>query len=151
MVIDLYTEELMSILRATSHLEVSGITDIEERYRVEAGSEKQDMVYSCVDDAVSRLEGRCLRYLKDKYVTYSDNVRDIPERYTFELAFSERRALGKSGPLKEAMSSFIVDYALSRFYSNVSQGDLAQKHALQAEGDAAMVEELLYTKQPPRV
>ncbi|MBR5660599.1 MAG: hypothetical protein IKW99_03520 [Bacteroidales bacterium] len=47
------------------------------------------------------------------------------------------------------MSSLVVHYALSRFYSNVSQPDLSNKHSLMAIDAGNEIDNLLYSKLPP--
>lgn len=151
MVITLYVSNIISQMRAISHREVSAIDDAEARYRAEAGTEKMDDIRHCVDDAYKRLLGRCSRFLKDSYTTATSDNIGIPESYVIELSLSERRAINKADPLEEAMHNFVVEYALSKFYSNVSQGDLSNKHSLAALDAGNNLETLLYTKQPPRV
>lgn len=151
MVIELYTEKLVNGMRAISHREVEGIADADARYRVEAGTEKLPELYSCLEDARKRLAGRCSRFLKASYIHKIDNISDVPTSYEFEFVMSERRSIGKTEPLLEAMHTFMQEYALSKFYSHVSQGDLSNKHSLQAIEAGNLVDQLLFTKQPPRV
>lgn len=151
MVITIYTEEVMNHLRAVSHREVAEIADVEARYRAEAGSEKLEEIYRCIEEAYSRLSSRLSRWLKATYYTRKDNLLDVPASYEFEFDISERRAINKTDALANAMDVFMVEYALSKFYSNVSQGDLSNKHSLLAIDAGNQLDELLYTKQPPRV
>ena len=149
MVITLYTEEIMSDLRGISHHEVAEIPDVEARYRAEAGTEKQHLIYKCVSEGVTRLARRCVRFLKGDYKTEADNAGDIPKSYSLEFAFSERRALNKADALAETMHFFVLHYALSDFYSDVSQGELSNKHSLMAVEAGNGLDALLYHKQPP--
>lgn len=151
MVITLYTEELVNRIRSISHREVAEIADVDARYRAEAGSEKMEEIYHCVDDAAGRLKARCFRFLKSEYTKRRDNVLDVPESYVFEFVLSERRAIGKADALLEAMYTFMAEYALSKFYSIVSVGELSNKHSLLALEAGNMIDSLLYVKQPPRV
>ena len=151
MVITIYTEEVMTRLRTISHREVAEIPDAEARYRAEAGSEKLEEIYHCIAEARARLEARCARWLKATYHTEKDNLLSIPASYEFEFDISERRAVNKTTPLTDAMNVFIVEYALSKFYSNVSQSELSNKHGLLAVDAGNQIDELLYTKLPPRV
>jgi hypothetical protein len=151
MVITLYTAEIINSLRTISHREVAEIADVEARYRAEAGSEKTGEIYSCIEDAAARLSGRCARFLAGAYSTGKDNLHSLPAEYVFEFTLSERRAVNKAAPLTEAMDTFVVEYALSKFYSMVSQGDLSNKHSLLAIDAGNQIAQLLYTKQPPIV
>lgn len=149
MVIELYTEELRNRLKATSHYEVAEIADPEARYRAEAGSEKDDEINVCLVAAIARLQGRLRQYLKHRYDTSSDNLIGLPDVYSFDLVLSERRAVNKAEALAEAMNTFVVEYALSRFYSTVSQGELSNKHSLLAVDSANLLDDLLHSKLPP--
>ena len=151
MVVELYVQEILSNLRAVSHREVAGIENVDARYRAEAGSEKMDDIYRCIFDAAKRLGSRCFRFLDDAYIPNFDNASNFPEKITYDFNFSERRAINKAVPLEEAMHTFILEYALAKFYSIVNQSELSNKHSLQAIDAGNVLDELLYTKKPPRV
>lgn len=154
MVIELKSQLIISQIRETSHREVSSIADAEARYRVEAGTEKLADIRACLFDAIRRLKGRVIRFLSDEwmsenYIDSSDNSVSIPVSWSFEFEMTERRALGKTEPLAEAMNTFVLEYALSKFYSIVSMGDLSNTHSLAAVEAGNILDELLYTKLPP--
>lgn len=149
--IRLYTGELHSRLRTISHRECAEIADVEARYRAEAGTEKTEEIYACLDEGSRRLASRCYRFLADEYTIEKDNLTSLPEAYVYDFTFSERRALGKADPLAEAMNTFILEYALAKFYSNVSQSELSNKHSLLAIDAGNLISGLLFTKKPPRV
>ena len=151
MVITLNVEEIVSQLRAISHREVAAIEDPDARYRAEAGSEKLTEIYQCVWEAFARLSARCSRWLKATYQHTRDNVRDVPTAFTFEFVLSERRSINNTDPLMNEMHTFMVEYALSKFYSIVSQGELSNNHSLLAIEAGNNIDQILYTKQPPRV
>lgn len=146
-----YVESIVNKMRSISHWEVQEIADVEARYRAEAGSEKLNELYLCVDDAVGRLRGRTFRWMKYDYKKEMDNMQNIPLLYKFEFMLSERRTLNKIDALEEAMNTFIVEYALSKYYSLVSQTELSNKHSLLAVDSANALDELLYAKRPPIV
>ena len=151
MVISLYAEELVKSLRAISHREVAAIEDPDARYRAEAGSEKLPEIYRCIWYAFARLSARCSRWLKATYQHQRDNVMDVPTQFDFEFVLSERRSINTSEPLLNEMHTFMVEYALSKFYSIVNQGELSNKHSLLAIEAGNNIDQILYTKQPPRV
>ena len=151
MVITLYTEEILNSLRSVSHREVAAIEDPDMRYRAEAGSEKMEDIYHCIWDAFARLSSRCSRWLKATYQHKRENLMDIPTQFTFEFVLSERRSINNTEPLTNEMHNFMVEYALSKFYSIVNQGDLSNKHSLLALDAGNAIDQILYTKQPPRV
>lgn len=152
MTITLNTSVLLSDIRRISLLELEGIADVEARYRAEAGTEKEDVLRECISAARTRLERRCLRFLDNSYVDEATSGKSTDSTFVFEFAMeSSRRADGKTFPLADAMHDFIVEYALARFYSTVSQGDLSNKHSLLALEAGREFDELLHTKLPPRV
>lgn len=151
MVITLYVEEIVNQLRSISHREVSAIEDPDARYRLEAGSEKLDEIYRCISEAYARLTARCRRWLKASYQQSRDNMREIPVQFSLEFVLSERRAINVDKDLMNEMNSFMVEYVLSKFYSDANQGELSNKHSLLALDAGNSIDELLYTKQPPRV
>lgn len=151
MVITLYKQELLNDIREKSHLEVANIPDAEARYRAEAGTEKVEDIYRCVWEALSRLYHRCWRFLNDDFSKRADNVAWLPDEIQVELVLSERRAIGKANPLKAAMHSFVVEYSLSKFYSDVAQQELSNKHSVLALEAGDRIDNLLFTKLPPRV
>lgn len=149
--IELFLEELVNGIRVISHREVSQIEDIEARYRAEAGSEKMEEIYRCIHDAVARLYSRCLRFIRSDLEVGRDNMTAIPASFVFELDLSERRSINKDIPLAEAMNTFTIEYALSKFYSIVGQSELSNKHSLLALDAGGQIDELLYYKKPPIV
>ena len=151
MTIQLYTEPVILEVRQKSHLEVQNIADPEARYNARAGMDKIEEVHRCVSEGFSQLRRRCLRFLHDDYTTYAADVDiDFPESFVYDFDLSERRMIGKAEPLKDAMHSLVVHYALSKFYSTVSQADLSNKNSLLALEAGNQLDELLYTKLPPR-
>lgn len=151
MVIELYDDVILKDVKTKSHYEVSEIPDAEARYRAEAGTEKEGEIHRCIQEGASRLMHRCLRYLRNYYTDKRDNEDNPQSVYVYDFVLSERRSLGKAEPLSEAMHTFIVEYALSKFYASVSQGELSNKHSLLAVDAGNRIDELLYFKLPPRV
>lgn len=151
MVITLYKQELLNDLRTKSHYEVANIPDVEARYRAEAGTEKMEDVLRCIEEGVSRLRHRCWRYLSEELSGAADDALFSPQEYRIGLTLSERRAVGKEKPFTEAMHTFVVEYALSKFYSDVAQQELSNKHSVLAMEAGDRIDNLLYTKLPPRI
>ena len=150
MVIELYKQELLDDIRMKSHLEMANIEDVEARYRVEAGSEKIEDITRCLGEGLGAVRHRCIRFLKEEITEHSDNLSYLPDTFTFNLSLSERRAIGKNEPLTRAMHSLVVEYALAKFYSDVSQIELSNKHSALAINAGNEIDDLLYTKLPPR-
>ena len=151
MTVQLYTEPIVHEFRQKSHLEVQDIKDPESRDNARAGVEKMEEINRCIKQAFSRLAARCVRWLRGSYSDVSDNAPGLPESFFFEFQLSERRALNTSEGLVDAMNTFMVEYALSKYYSTVNQGELSNKHSLLAIDAGNQIDQILYTKQPPRV
>ena len=148
MVIELYTQEVLNDVRTKSHQEVSQISGVEERYRVEAGSEKMDQIRLCLAESEGRLRELCVRYLKE---TIGEDGVEPRDTIKIELVLSERRSIGKDMPLKRVMHTFLVEYTLAKFYLIVHNEDFANKHDALATSAGQRITELLYSKLPPRV
>jgi len=152
--VTLYTQYLIDDIRNKSHYEVAGIPDDDARYRAEAGTEKLAEIRRCVQEAIGRLTHRVARYLNESYTFDMTDEEDVPdgqgEGYIFSFDMSERRMDGKKEPLRNAMHSFVVHYALAFFYSSVSLMDLSNKHSAAALDEANNLDEIIYTKQAPR-
>lgn len=149
MKITLYTAPIFTEVRRKSHLEVQNIKDVEERDNARAGIEKSDEIYRCLDEAFGQIARICGRFLTASYWSEVDDLGDVPETYSFEFEFSERRGVSKSEPLTKALHAYAVQYTLARFSASVGQQDASAKHEWAVGESARQIEELLYTKQPP--
>lgn len=151
--IELFTEPILLDIRQKSHLEVQDIKDPEARDNARAGLDKKDEIVRCMNEGFSQVTRRCMRFLEDNYTTVSNNANLLtpPTSYVYDFVFSERRGLNKADTLRDTMSTLVVQYALSRFYVSVNQGELSNRHSLLAVEAGNTLEQLLYTKQPPRV
>ena len=150
MTITLYFNDILAAVKAISHSEVEAISDADARYRAEAGGEKDFLLRDCISSAKSKLKHRCLRFLDNDY-TEAAGAEDVEVTYVFVFDMNAgRRANGKADILAKAMHNFIVEYALSKFYSDVSQPDLSNKHSLAAVEIGNSIDEMLYTKLPPQ-
>ena len=149
MKITLYTAPIFYEVRQKSHLEVQNVKDVEERDNVRAGLDKSDEINRCIEEAFGQEVRLCSRFLTASYWAEVDDQGPLPESYSFEFEFSERRGVSKSESLTKALHSYAVQYAMARFYTTVNQEQMAAKHEQQAAELARQIEELLYTKQPP--
>ena len=151
MKITLYTAPIFNEVRQKSHLEVQSIKDAEDRDNARAGVEKTDEISRCVDASFGQLARMCNRFLVSTYWSAVDDLGTLPETYSFEFAFSERRGVSKAEPLTKAMHAYAVQFALSQFCLTVNQKELAAGHMAEADNLARQIDELLYTKLPPIV
>ncbi len=151
MTITINTEPILLEIRQKSHLEVQDIQDPEARDNARAGLDKMDEIRRCLEDGISQVRRRCLRFLRNEYAHWADDTRAVPESYVFDFSMSERRSLGKAQPLTDAMHDLAVQYALSKFYATVNQKELSNKHSVMALEAGRQIDELLYEKLPPRL
>lgn len=151
MVVTIYAQEVLNDLRSKSHYEVSAIENAEARYRIEAGTEKMDEIVRCINEGVARLSRVMTRWMRSAITSETDNTSSLPASWTFDLAISERRAIGKAEPLSELVQTFVVEYALSKFYSDMSVQEYSNKHSVLALDAASRLDDLMYSKMPPLV
>jgi len=151
MTIELNIETMLLALRQKSHLEVQDIADVVARDNARAGLDKIDEINRNIKDGIAQVSRRCWRFLKDDRAMVAVNTDDMPQTVAFDLRLSERRGTNKAEPLAAAMQSLIIEYALAEFYVTVNHSELSKVHSLAAMDAGNMIEELLYTKKPPRV
>lgn len=149
MTINLNTQELVDDIFAKSHHETALIENVEQRYEVEAGTDRKDDVARCLTEANAILSAMCSRFMTCDYTDTASNLMDIPDVFCYSFKASERRFMNKTQALADVMHSLIVNLTLSKYYNNVSHGDLAQKRDNLAKGDMALLERLLYEKTAP--
>lgn len=149
MIITLYTSELVDRIRRISHREASAISDIEERYRVEAGTEKLEDIHKCIGDAANRLRGHIARWLRYSREAEADNIFIVPEGYRYDLALTERRVINKAEALTTALNTFVVEHSLMSYYAQVCQFELSDRHKATTAEVASDISALLYDKGRP--
>lgn len=151
MKITLYTSAIFDEVRQKSHLNTQDIKDVDVRDTARAGVENTVEIRRCIMDGFSQLSRRCLRFLEDEIdLVYTDEA-SWPESYIYKFAFAERRAINKAEPLTAAMHAFVVQYALSKWYSTTSQSEQSNKYSLEALESGRQIDKMLFHKQPPRV
>lgn len=151
MTITLYTSQIFDEVRQKSHYNVQGIKDAEERDNARAGVENTAEIRRCVIEGFAQLSRRCMRFLSESVAVTYDDSEAWPQSYAYVFAFGERRGANKAEPLTGVMHAFVVQYALSKWYSTTSQSEQSNKYSLQAIDSGNQIDELLYHKQPPRV
>ena len=83
------------------------------------------------------------------YASLASNFVDLPDCFEYDFKASERRLANRTQAYADVMHSLLVNLTLSKYYNDVSHGELATKHDNLAKGDLAMLERLLYEKTPP--
>ena len=151
MKVSIYTGPIFDEVRQKSHLEVQDIKDVEARDNARAGLDKSEEINRCIRSGFAQVERLCLRFLAESFAQETDDAGGLPQYYSYDFEMSLRRASGKSEPLASAMHDFVVQQALAAFYTTVGQAELSARHSAWAQEHARQIEELLYTKQPPRL
>ena len=151
MKITLQIDPILLEVRQKSHLNVQDIKDPEARDNARAGLDKIEEITRCVYDGFAQLQRRCGRFLTREYTIEADNVSRMPGAYVYEFSVSERRGANKAEALEEAMHGFVVQYALAKFCATVNQTERSNSHSVAALDYGKQIEELLYTKLPPRL
>lgn len=150
MTITIYTPPILAEVRQRSHMEVQDIKDPEARDNARAGLDKMDELTRDLREAFGQVLHRCERFLVRNFTFAADNISGIPEAYMFEFRVSERRFANKADALMEAINGFVVSHILTRFYITVGHADFAQRHQAEEQEFLAQIDEILYTKLPPR-
>ena len=149
MKITLSYAEILFDLQTKNREEVRSIQDPRAKYFAEAGSEKMSDIVRCIHEASLQVRSLCARFINHQRVEDASNIIEPKETDVIDFDFSERRALGKGPVLAQTLHSLIVNHALSKFYNNVQQPDLASKRAQLAADDTKLLNKLLYEKLEP--
>lgn len=148
MTITVYIDELLKDLHEQSRLECLAIQDIEQRYRVQTGTDKNAELTRMMMNAQSAVTRRLNKYLDRDYTDSANNDPSLPESFTWDLEMSERRSSGKAQPLTDAIHDFIVNLTLARYYRNAGAADLSASHDAVAISCADEIDILINSKVP---
>jgi hypothetical protein len=149
MTVTIYTTELLYNIRNKSHLEVASLP-VEQRYLVEAGTEKADEIKRSVIDALSELESRLWRFLGRCGCGNAEVAEpDLEDAVAFEVKGNGRRLHGKAALIGAKILETLTDLALAKFYVSVGAANLSQAHSALAASEMMALEKMLYTKDKP--
>lgn len=151
MQITIYISKIYDEIRRKTQRDVASIESIEERYLIEAGTEKNDEIYADIILANDSLKGILQTFLIDCLVEQYDDMQQIPDAYVYELDLSPRRAVGKAQQLTDVMHDYLVHSTLMRFYDAVNGAELKAKHETAANAASIQLVNLLYTKARPQL
>lgn len=163
MVITIGIKDLLYAIRSTSHAEVASIADINERYKAEAGLEKLELIKQCILESYATLLTVCHRFMTgDTMTDFNPAVQDATptidghtnigiDDFTFTLDGGARRFGAKNVAIGNKIREALKDYALSSFYTSVSQLTLADAHNKRAVADLAELNTILHSKRPPKL
>lgn len=148
--ITLEREEILFDIMNRSHSECANITDVEARYRAEAGSDRTELLGRLLGEAVSELKTALSRWLTDEF---SRTGNDIPESGDIQLRMemSQRRTDGKVPALKERAHAYLVERTLYRFYATAGQPELAAAYQRRSEDTIAAIERIMFSKKQPMI
>lgn len=151
MKITLYVNNILYDLKTKNLNETSGIADAEQRYRAQAGSEKDDELKRDILNAAALLSSTMMRFLAHTFSTEADNSAYLGDAIVYDFAPSERRQINRIPAIADLLHSFIVNMALSRFYETVALYDLAKERSRLAGEDMAALQPVMYEKLPPTI
>lgn len=154
-------KDLIFAIRDTSHNEVATIADVQARYKSEAGLEKIELIKQCIMEAYANVTDVCYRFLSGNSVAdFNPALNDTSETidgetsigisdFEFEITGGVRR-IGNKGPaIGNKIREALKDYALSAFYTSVSQEKLSAEHNKRAVADLGELKTMLRGKRPP--
>lgn len=152
MTIEIASSSLVSEIKQKSHYDSEYfIKDPEDRYKVEAGTEKADEINSSILSADSQLRSLVTRYLVTTPVDTISVGITPPATLSYALGLSERRDANKCAQLPQLFRDYLASAALSKFYATMHVTDLASKWGNQAAALGAEIVKLLFHKNPPIV
>ena len=132
-----------------SHIDSAVIPDAAERYAVEAGTDKAEQIHQCISDAFAGALQLVRRFLASgsqaaATATAYDGTSDL------QLPFyvSGRRAHYLTETLAPSIHAYVVDMALSKYYSAVRPA-FAVPYTQRLAGEATAIETIIFAKQPP--
>lgn len=149
MQITLSIDRIIKDIRTKSHLEVSSIADPSARYKVEAGTEKLSEIKRDIAGAVSSLVNECYRFLDMPGIDEEDDSISGAD-IVLGVSAGLRRLDGKEKAVTQKIHEAVVNFALQKFYTSVSQMDLSSVHQAQARADIEELERMLRRKRPPK-
>ena len=140
---------VLSDIRVKSHAEAAAISNAEERYIVEAGTEKLPEVHQCINDAFSEVHAIVRQFVTGASTASANDAYRSSGDLVLALDIPSRKSVAIATPLTDAIHKYVVDSAMSKFYRAVSRPAMGDAHAQSLASDRANIDILLYTKQEP--
>lgn len=107
------------------------------------------MIIQSLNEAHGRLVSILGRFLDPSFNDSASDSLSAEESYVYELRLSLRKSSNKAKPMADLIHSYMVNSALTKLYSSMSQAELAGKHDAQATSDAQVIDQMLHSKLPP--
>ena len=140
---------VLSDIRVKSHAEAASISDAEERYIVEAGTEKLPEVHQCITDAFAEVSAFVRPFITGSASATANDAYRSSGDLALALDIPTRKSIALATPLADAIHKYVVDSAMNKFYRAVSRPAMGEPHAQSLASDKANIDVLLYTKQEP--
>ena len=99
--------------------------------------------------AVSSLVNECYRFLDMPGIDEEDDSISGAD-IVLGVSAGLRRLDGKEKAVTQKIHEAVVNFALQKFYTSVSQMDLSSVHQAQARADIEELERMLRRKRPPK-
>lgn len=148
--ITLYTDELLHDIRMKSSIECQAIDNAEERYRCEAGTDKNDELVRQMLTVSSSITRMFNKWLSNSQ-TSADNTLGKPESFQYALNLPERQARGKAQELTDACHAYMVSYVLARYYAGVGQKEWSNNYSLETAAHADEIMMIINRKAEPTI
>lgn len=144
--ITIQRSSVVSDLRSRSHAEAAAISDAEERYIVEAGTEKMEIINQCVTDAFAEVSALLRQFLTGESTASANDSYQSSGDLALSVDVSSRRSSGLARPLTDAVHKYAVNSAMAKFYNSVSRPEMSAIHEKYLQADIANINSLLYFK-----
>lgn len=142
-------ESVIADLRVKAHMEAAVIGSAEERYIVDAGTEKIQEIHQCVTDAFSEASAIVREFNRGSQTALANDAYRAAGDLGLALEVSGRRISGIATPLADAIHKYVVDSAMAKFFRSVSRPEMAERHSAALPSDRANIDVLLYVKHEP--
>lgn len=141
---------VLADIRVKNQTEVAGIVDDKQRYLAEAGTEKTENLQQCITNAALEISASLRQFLTGYSASTSANDNYSAGTIIFTFCLTSRKSAGFAENMANAIHEYMVDSAMTKFYTDVSQDGLAAVHLNRLPQSLAVIETLCYRKQPPK-
>lgn len=142
-------DNVLKDMRIKSSIEAARIADPDLRYAVEMGTDKDNEVRQCLQEAHASLVGRVRRFLAESPDAAGSDDLLRGESYEYKFDITSRRSSNIGVPLADGIHSYLVSRTMQKYYLSTGQTEQAAARGAEAERSAAEVERILTTKLTP--
>ena len=155
MKVSIETKELVYGIRKISEAELNTLKEDEKsRYKVAAGSEKDDLLYRSIESAKAYLDSHIARFLSLGYPV-GDLVIAAPVDDTYLPSYIVwdfrdcRRRLGKEAAIATLCNDVMTEGSLMHFYEKVGATDIAAEHGAKRDDSMKTLLTTLFMRNAP--